>query len=176
MDERITQIGPSIAVRIFATPTVATGRGANRSSCYRRADIGRGPPWIVASSVTVAVVPLRGIFGPCITGTARAGQPGGGGVRPTVTISVRATPPVEGGFALCRSAAVRPVRRAPRLAVKVFEVVTVAVVVGVMPLRGVIGECISEPTLVSRPQIGGVGETVFVHVPATKTVVAADPS
>ena len=60
------------------------------------------------------------------------------------------------------------------MAVEVLEVVTVTIIVGVMPLRGVVGEGIGKSARMRRPQIGGVGEAVFVDVPATCLLYTSD--
>ena len=176
MDERIAEVGPAIAVRVLASPTVASrGRSDGRTG-DRRANIGGRASWIVPSSITVGVVPLRRVLWPCIAGAARACEPCGCWVRPTVRVRIGATPAIERGRPSGRSTAVRSIGRAPCLSVVVFLVITEAVPVGVEPLRGVVWEGVCKPVRMRNPQIGWVGVTVSVHVPTAESVEATDPA
>jgi hypothetical protein len=62
------------------------------------------------------------------------------------------------------------------LSVVVFEVITVAITVGVVPLRCIIREGVCEARGVSNPKFGWVGKAVSVHVPTTKAVEPTDPA
>ena len=176
VNEGITEVGPAVTVGVLAPPAIATEGRSNRGSCYRRTNVGCVPSWIIATAITVGVVPLGGVLRPCIPRAARTGQPNGGWVGPTIPVPVGATPAVERRLALRGTAAVGAVGGPPRLSVEILEVIAVAVVVRVVPLGRIVRESVGKPSRVGRPQVGGVRKPVLVNVPAPQTVVAADPA
>ena len=146
VNEGITKVGPAVTVGVLAPPAVTTEGRPNRGPCYRRANVGCVPSWIIATALTVGVVPLGGVLRPCIPRTARTGQPNGGRVGPTISVPVGAAPAVERRLALRGAAAVGTVGGPPRLSVEILEVVAVTVVVRVVPLgEGSSGKASANP-------------------------------
>tara|TARA_Y100001954_G_scaffold117073_1_gene126558 strand:- start:4 stop:192 length:189 start_codon:yes stop_codon:yes gene_type:complete len=62
------------------------------------------------------------------------------------------------------------------LPVVILGIVAVSVVIGIVPLRSVIGKGIGEAARVRHPCIGRVGETVLVHVATAEAIEPAYPA
>ena len=124
-------IRPTVAVRVFATPAVATEEGPTGPR-YRRTNVGCGASWIVATAITIDVVPLeQGLRAMHLQAAGLASHVEWGR---TVAVAVRTAPAVEGGltvFATQPSAGTMDAM----LAVKCSRL-SPTIIVGVMPLRG----------------------------------------
>jgi hypothetical protein len=62
------------------------------------------------------------------------------------------------------------------LPIKIFRVVAESIVIGIVPLRCIVGESIGKACRMSNPKIGWVRESIPVDVATPETVESTDPS
>ena len=93
-----------------------------------------------------------------------------------IAIIVRATPTVHGGIAFCGNATISSPCYSPSLSVKIFEIVTIAIIIGIVPLALIVWEGISKAVGMRNPPIIRIGISIHIRVKTAKPVSPTYPT